>query len=107
FQKGLRGLEVKAAGFESKKATGDLRDSLKRPNAERVYYLKRALEEGMSTEKLFEITKIDPWFLDNLKEIVEFETDMKAVASQKKDLTRQMLKHAKQLGFSDVQLGEI
>ena len=107
FQKGLRGLEVKAAGFESKKATDDLMDHLKRPNAERVYYLKRALEEGMSVEKLYDITKIDPWFLDNLKEIVEMETELKKVASQKKDLTRQMLKHAKQMGFSDAQLGEI
>ncbi len=107
FQKGLRGLEVKAAGFESKKAVDDLMDHLKRPNAERVYYLKRALEEGMSTQKIHEITKIDPWFLDNLKEIVEFETELKSIASQKKDLTRQNLKQAKQMGFSDAQLGEI
>lgn len=107
FQKGLRGLEIKAAGFESKKATGDFMDHLKRPNAERFYYLKRALEEGMSVEKLYEITYIDPWFLDNLKEIVEFETELKSVASKKKDLTRQLLKRAKQMGFSDIQLGEI
>lgn len=107
FQKGLRGLEVKVAGFESKKATGDLMDLLTRPNAERVYYLKRAIEEGMSLEKIHDITKIDIWFLDNLKEIVEFETELKTIAAEKKDLTRLMLKRAKELGFSDAQLADI
>jgi len=140
FQKGLRGLEVKVAGFESKKATGDLLDHLARPNAERVYYLKRAMEEGMSLEKIYKITYIDPWFLENMAEIVEFEKEMKIrhseesanvlVAddeeSQKEILSarggpafggrhclpqddefKQMLRRAKELGFSDIQLGEI
>ena len=79
FQKGLRGLEIKAAGFESKKATGDLTEHLVRPNAERVFYLKRAIEEGMELKKIHELTQIDPWFLENLFEIVEFEKELKAL----------------------------
>ncbi len=140
LQKGLRGLEVKAAGFESKKATEGLIDHLKRPNAERLYYLKRAFEEGMSVKEIQKITQIDPWFLDNLLEIVEFENELKTFArrhseifnrhpelsegSQKgdssatslpqndglrmpqNDVTR-MIRRAKELGFSDIQLGEI
>ncbi len=107
LQKGLRGLEVKAAGFESKKATGELLDHLKRPNAERLYYLKRALEEGMSLEKIHEITRIDPWFLENLRQLVEFEKELKEVARAKKDLSESLLRHAKEMGFSDIQIGEI
>ncbi|HTL70996.1 MAG TPA: carbamoyl-phosphate synthase large subunit [Candidatus Eisenbacteria bacterium] len=107
FQKGLRGLEVKAAGFESKKATGSLEENLTRPNAERVYYLKRALEEGMTTEKLHRLTHIDPWFLDNLRQIAETEAELKKMRAEKKPLTREAMRRAKADGFSDAQLGEI
>ncbi|MGH7197946.1 MAG: carbamoyl-phosphate synthase large subunit [Candidatus Omnitrophota bacterium] len=106
LQKGLRGLEIKAAGFESKKATGNLEENLRRPNAERLFYLKRAIEEGMGLEKIHKLTHIDPWFLENLFEIVEFEKELKAV-SKKGALTKEFLRRAKELGFSDIQLGEI
>ncbi len=105
LQKGLRGLEVKAAGFESKKATGDLVDHLKRPNAERLDYLKRAIEEGMDLEEIHKITHIDPWFLSNLFEIVEFEKECKGARPCAP--TKDLLRRAKQLGFSDIQIGEI
>ncbi len=107
FQKGLRGLEVKTAGFESKKATGDLIDHLVRPNAERFYYLKRAILEGMSRKKIHELTQIDPWFLENLFEIVEFENELRQVASSKAEIAPAMLRLAKEYGFSDIQLAEI
>ncbi|HXV19268.1 MAG TPA: carbamoyl-phosphate synthase large subunit [Candidatus Omnitrophota bacterium] len=107
LQKGLRGLEVKAAGFESKKATKDLLDHLKRPNADRLYYLKRAIEEGMSREKIQELTFIDPWFIENLFQIVEFEKELKADSKRSKEPSASILRQAKELGFSDVQLGEI
>ncbi len=111
LQKGLRGLEIKANGFESKKATGDLLDHLRRPNAERIFYLKRAIEEGMSLEKIHEVTKIDLWFLDNLAEIVEFEkeliNDLKSVNRTGTVPGLSLLRRAKELGFSDVQLAEI
>jgi carbamoyl-phosphate synthase large subunit len=107
LQKGLRGLEVKAAGFESKKATKDLLDHLKRPNAERIYYLKRAIEEGMPLQKIHELTFIDPWFLENLLEIVEFEKELKADSRKSKEPSENILRQAKAMGFSDIQLGEI
>ena len=107
FQKGLRGLEVKAAGFESKKATGDLLKNLKTPNAERFAYLKRALEEGMSLEKIHEITHIDLWFLENLAEIDEFERDLKEYSKKNCSPGGTMLRRAKEMGFSDIQLGEM
>ncbi len=108
FQKGLRGLEIKAAGFESKKATGDLTEHLVRPNAERVFYLKRAIEEGMELEKIHELTQIDPWFLENLFEIVEFEKELKEFAkSPTSGDEKKILRKAKEYGFSDIQLAEI
>ena len=103
FQKALRGLEIKAAGFESKKATGDLRRHLTIPTAERFAYLKRAFEEGWNVEKLHEATRIDRWFLENLSEIMEFETQMRRHPM----LTKDVLHRAKALGFSDIQLAEI
>ena len=123
FQKGLRGLEINAAGFESKKAKGDLMDHLIRPNAERFYYLKRAIEEGMNPalaspfsdprrkggvnlKKIHQLTKIDPWFLENLFEIVEFEKELRRGAIHGAP-TKKMLLKAKQFGFSDIQLAEI
>ncbi len=107
FQKGLRGLEIKAAGFESVKATGDLLQKLKTPNADRFAYLKRAIEEGMSREKLHELTHIDPWFLENLYEIVEFEQELKEYSKKNRNPDAATLRRAKELGFSDIQLGEI
>ena len=107
FQKGLRGLEIKAAGFESKKATGDLLEHLKRPNAERFAYLKRALVEGMSVEKLHEVTFIDRWFLENLFDIVDFEKELLASAGSGNKISAPMMRRAKELGFSDIQLAEI
>jgi len=109
FQKGLRGLEIKAAGFESKKAVGDLLENLRVPTAERFAYLKRAFEEGMSVEEIHKITYIDPWFLDNLSEIVEFEQEMRDACRGDRPVapTAPMLRRAKELGFSDIQLAEI
>jgi len=107
FQKGLRGLEIKTAGFESKRADGHLIEHLKRPNAERVFYLKRALEEGMSIEKINALTFIDRWFLENLSEIVEFEKEIRAHAKSGAAPSKELLKNAKALGFSDIQLAEI
>ncbi|HCX32497.1 MAG TPA: carbamoyl phosphate synthase large subunit, partial [Rhodocyclaceae bacterium] len=130
FQKGLRGLEIKAAGFESKKATGDLEKNLVTPNAERLFYLKKALETGMSIKKIHALTTIDPWFLENLLEIVQFEKKLKKFAKHYRttsagetlggagsnvtnvspsDVVRlaKILRQAKKLGFSDIQLAEI
>ncbi len=117
FQKGLRGLEVKATGFESKKATGDLMWHLKTPNADRWAYLKRALEEGMSVQKIQEITLMDPWFLENLLQIVEMEKELRQIgrgdpsgrperAGTRPAPTKDVMRRAKEYGFSDAQLAE-
>ncbi|MFA5410694.1 MAG: carbamoyl-phosphate synthase large subunit [Candidatus Omnitrophota bacterium] len=96
LQKGIRGLEMKRTGLEGIKYKDkeELEEKLRTPNAERLFYLYEAFKEKYSVDKLYGLTKIDRWFLENLKEIVEFESKL--------DLKN--LLEAKQLGFSDAQI---
>ncbi len=100
LQKGVRGLEIKKSGLEGVKPASvqELEDKLRVPNSERLFYLYMALKENYSLDKLYELTKIDKWFLQNLKEIAGFENLIV------KDKSSEGLLKAKQLGFSDRQL---
>ena len=116
LQKGLRSLEIKKFGLESVmfdnpsdiKAENGLLDkvyqNLRLPNAERIFYIGDALRMGVSIDKIFELTKIDRWFLNNLKEIIDFE---RHILKNKGNLTKETLKDAKGLGFSDRQLAKL
>src|SRR5487761_2723718 len=116
FQKALRGLEVGSFGFgcDGKDLWGtpqqpsreEIRAKLAMPNAERVWYLRYAFKSGMSLDEVYELTAIDPWFLDNLKEIVEFEDELRGQPGWP-DVGREQMKKAKQFGFSDRQLATI
>jgi carbamoyl-phosphate synthase large subunit len=99
LQKALRSLEIKRFGLCGDGANKDvdpetLRLRLAIPNAERIFYLAQAFQDGMSIDEVFELTKIDRWFLRNVAEIVAETRCLKT-----KDLHR-----AKKLGFSDRQL---
>jgi len=99
LQKGIRGLEIKRWGFEAAacKKKEELEEKLKKPNAERLFYLYSALKENYSIERLYQLTKIDPWFLNNLKEIIDFESK----------ISKENLRKTKQIGFSDRQIAGI
>ena len=83
FQKALRGLEVGSFGFgcDGKDLWGtaeqpsleEVKAKLTQPNEQRVWYLRYAIKYGVSIEEIYELTGIDPWFLENLLEIVEME----------------------------------
>ena len=110
FQKALRSLETGAWGFGGGKLGGDdipteetINGKLVRPNAERVFYLRYALKAGYSLEKIFELTKIDPWFLYQLKQISDLEDELKKEKLDTIDNCR--LRTAKEYGFSDRQIG--
>ena len=87
FQKALRGLEVGSFGFgcDSKDLWGtpqqptteEIRAKLAIPNADRAWYLRYALKSGMSVEAIHAITQIDPWFLDELEQIVQLENELR------------------------------
>jgi len=75
---------------------------LRTPGAERILYIKYALENGLSLDDIFALTKIDRWFLSNMAEIVEFENKLKTLRG--KQIPTKMLIKAKVMGFSDNQL---
>ena len=114
LQKAMRGLEVNHFGLgldrEDKWGTpgqpteGEILAKLTTPNAERLRYLRYAFKAGLSVEQIHARTRIDPWFLRNIEELVHFEEELKAVGSLEKSTPEFMLR-AKQLGFVDRQLG--
>ena len=80
FQKGMRGLEVGKAGWDSSGActVEALRAALAIPTAARVFQLKDAFVAGLSVQEIASLTKIDPWFLQQMKELVDFEKSLLA-----------------------------
>jgi carbamoyl-phosphate synthase large subunit len=99
LQKALRSLETKRFGLcgdgnEKRVDAETLRLKLAIPNAERIFHLAQAFQDGMSIEEVFDLTKIDRWFLHNVRQIVE----------EQGRLAQTDLRRAKKLGFSDRQL---
>src|SRR5690606_18468565 len=77
--------------------------ALRRPTPERPFQIKRALEAGLGVERIHEATNIDPWFLDQLVQILEWEDRYRDAVEVTPDLTRRM----KREGFSDAQLAAL
>ena len=106
LQKGLRSLEIGVDGLEEPSSNISLeqcRQKLILPNAERIFFIGYALRLGMLVEEIHQLTKIDPWFLQNMWEIVELERKMKK-AAKKGEISPSLLWEAKQYGFSDRQI---
>src|SRR5690606_9923477 len=93
-------------GTDEQPDLAEIRARLSRPGPQRVWYLRYAFKAGMSLEEVHELTRIDPWFLDNLLEIVETEEQLRQCGGWDK-LTPEMLRTAKRFGFSDRQLATI
>ena len=131
LQKGLRGLETGRHGLggdgKSTYERSELIHKLRMPNPERILYLKDAIKEGYSAHEIFEISGVDPWFTQNIREIIDVENSLKssrtirqAVESfmkegslsepqteweqEEKRLLERQLRRAKQHGFSDHQI---
>jgi len=112
LQKGLRGLEIGHSGLDSKLDFRQITDEKMRlrlvePNASRIFYIKYALQKGMSPEEIQDLTRIDVWFIDQLSQIVELENELIEIYQKEKVLSKEMLRRAKEYGFSDAQLGQI
>ena len=112
FQKGLRSLEIGRSGFGAdgkdmlpdSVAGTDLEYHLSTPNSQRLFYIKYALKHNMPITMLYELTHIDPWFLHQMRQIVELENQIILAG---KNLPRDLLKKAKKYGFSDRQLAHL
>ena len=105
IQKGLRMIGQGMHGFVGNEGLtfDDLDHELAHPTDLRIFAIAQALEEGYTIDRIYELTRIDPWFIQRLKNIVDY----KAVLSQYdriEDLPADVLRQAKRLGFSDFQI---
>ncbi len=127
LQKVIRSLEIDTYGLESRIFKGKavrgaavseadlqlVRDRLRIANWERVFYLADALRLGMTVQEIHKLTAIDSWFIENIKEIVDFEDRLIGLGGRRRGptllrlLTVPMMREAKALGFSDRRLAEL
>ena len=106
FQKALRGLEVGVDGLDE--VSTDLDDiiaEINEPGPDRIWYLADAFRMGMGLDEIYSETKVDPWFLEQIEELITIETELK----QRKidSLSAPELRFIKQKGFSDRRLARL
>ena len=122
LQKGLRSLENGWIGLDNHPledcGIDELPSKLNIPNVERIFYIKQAFQQGMTIDQVNNYTKVDPFFLYNIKEIVDFEAELSSanrgcletgsteVPFSLNGDTATILRKAKQFGFSDRQIAE-
>jgi carbamoyl-phosphate synthase large subunit len=106
FQKALRGLEVGVDGLDEITADVDrITKEMGEPGPERIWYVADAFRTGMSIEQVFNISKIDPWFLAQIKDIIDREDALKG--KHIADLDKDALYQLKRRGFSDRRLAKL
>jgi carbamoyl-phosphate synthase large subunit len=122
LQKALRGLETGSFGLgcyrgdlwgtPAQPSQDEIIARLNRPTAERIWYIRYAFKAGLSLEYIHDLTRIDPWFLGNIRDIVEMEERLRryqdaSIRQADEAGTRALLLEAKQYGFSDRQIGTL
>ena len=111
LQKALRSLEIGLAGLDDLRypvSEEELKKNLRVPNALRILYIKEAMKRGESVEQIHDMTQIDPWFLENIRKIVELEGQIKSgLKFDRQEGSVSLLKKAKEFGFSDLQLARL
>ena len=111
MQKALRGLEVGVAGFdpvldvEDENAAAVLRQQLAVAGPDRIWYIADGFRQGMSVEQIFEVTKVDRWFLVQIEDLIKDEMSLQGTALT--NLTKQSLYYLKRKGFADRRLADI
>lgn len=105
IQKGLRMIGQGMHGFVGNDHTRfeNLDDELANPTDLRIFAIAQALEEGYSIERIFELTKIDPWFIGKLKNIVDYKQKLQGYNSLE-EIPAEVMREAKVMGFSDFQI---
>ncbi|AQS39368.1 carbamoyl-phosphate synthase large subunit [Shewanella psychrophila] len=111
LQKALRGLEVGKNGLdpiidiEDADAMQRIRHELKEPGADRIWYIADAFRAGLSLDDIFELTNVDPWFLVQIQDLINFETQVKDTGMS--GLNEVFLRQLKRKGFSDLRLSDL
>ncbi len=112
--------EIRSETVKSK-LIEEVKKKLSNPEPDRIFYLRYAILLGMKIEEIHDLTKIDPWFLRNIEEIVELEKEIQAYGAKVKDLELwkktitidklqipdNLIRKAKEYGFSDYQIGHL
>lgn len=106
MQKGLRMIGQGMHGFVGNKELkiDDIDTELRRPTDTRIFVISQALRSGYTVEQIYQLTKIDRWFLDKLKGIIETARGLEAY-DKLEEIPLELLRHAKRQGFSDFQIG--
>ena len=94
-------------GKPSPEAMELIAQKLRTPNSKRLWFIADAFRAGMSMDEIFKLSYVDPWFLKQVQEIMEFEGQLKELKPKKARLTKELLFEAKQLGFSDRRLAQL
>ncbi|MEM9092254.1 MAG: carbamoyl-phosphate synthase large subunit [Cyanobacteria bacterium P01_F01_bin.53] len=107
FQKALRSLETGRAGWGCDRAEklptlSQVRADLRRPHPERIFAVRHAMQLGLTVEEIYELTAIDPWFLDKFQALLNIEKFIKRTPLP--DITKAQMLAIKQAGFSDKQI---
>jgi carbamoyl-phosphate synthase large subunit len=116
LQKAMRSLEINSFGFETKldpsagqrdEAIATVRDKLKNPNAQRLWYLADAFRLGMATDEIYQLSGVDPWFLEKVREIVATEAEIEAFKERLSEAPGKLLSSWKQMGFADARIARL
>ena len=109
LQKGLRSLDIGRAGLgadgKDRLDASRLREKLVTPNWERIFYIRYALQSGMSVDAVAELTRVDPWFLRQIDELVQLEGRLRSFTLE--SVPEPLVRRAKRYGFSDLQLAHL
>ena len=103
LHKAIRSLEIDSYGFEKMSDDPEVvREELRVPSPRRLWYIADAFRLGMDLEEIYSISHIDPWFLQNIKQITDFEPHL-----AENGLHRETILQAKRYGFSDIEIAKI
>jgi carbamoyl-phosphate synthase large subunit len=116
LQKAMRSLETGSFGFEPKldlsqenfqASLAILRNKLKQPNAQRLWYVGDGFRAGMSVEEIYELSAIDPWFLEKIRELVATDVKIASFVGSLDKLDAGLLRRWKQMGFADARIARL
>ena len=116
LQKAMRSLETGSFGFEPKVDLSEanreeslkiVREKLHQPNAQRLWYLGDAYRLGLTTDEIYQLSAIDPWFLEKVREIIAADGEIAASKGKLDGLGANTLRGWKQLGFADARIAKL
>ena len=105
LQKAIRSLENNHDGFTNMDVGGDFDERLSNPNPDRLLYVAQAFREGYSLDKIYDLTKIDPWYLVYIEDLMNIESELKN--KEIDSINNEMMQSLKSKGFSDARLADL